>query len=161
MARLNASRSCPWDGRARRATCGTARAPRTTSERPLGLLEGVLAGPGLGNWNPRRPSTRVRWEGGVGRCAVNLVVGGQSGCGATWPVWGGCALFSSGDLGGRLGILSGTVCLEPFLLPATSGGGSPWDRWGGAAYNLLPLTLSPLGGLPKKKKNKKKHYKIS
>ena len=46
-------------------------------------------------------------EGGVGRHAVNLVAGGQSGCGATWPVRGERALFSLGDPGGRLGVLFG------------------------------------------------------
>ena len=161
MARLNASRSCPWDGRARRATCGTVRAPRTTSERPLGLLEGVLAWPGLGNWSPRLPSTRVRWEGGVGWHAVNLVAGGQSGCGATWPVWGERALFSSGDLGGRLGVLSGTVCLEPFLLPATSGPffenrwRLPWGPLGWGSLTRCPLRYPPWWAC------KKKHTHVS
>ena len=132
------------------ATRGTVRAPRTTSERPLGgLLEEVLAGPGLGNWSPRRPSTRVHWEAEVGRHAVNLVTVGQSGCSATWPVWGGRALFSSGDLGGTLDALSGTVCLDTFLLPATFG---PFveNRWrlprgplGWGSLTCCPLRFPP------------------
>ena len=109
-------RSCASFAAAPESHLRTVRAPRTTSERPiLGYSRGCWLGQFWGTKVHVGLQRLCVWRSGlVGAVwrAVNLVAGGQSGCGATWPVWGGCALSSSGDPRGGWAVLSGTECLS-------------------------------------------------
>merc|ERR1712224_749215 len=143
-------RSCASFAAAPESHLRTVRAPCTTSKRPiLGYLRGCWLGQFWGTVVHVGFQRMCVWRLGLAGAVwyvVNLVAGGQNGWVPPGRSGRTCAVLFRRS-GGRLGVLSGTVCLEPFLLLPRLRGGSPGDRWGWGSLTRCPLLSSPLVGL--------------